>query len=103
MVDSGWTDAHSIWYILTEQRSQKSVPKERGVANRVDPLGVHYHGYHLCMNVRERKRGGESKIERWREGGREEGGGRERERGKGEREISITFLRYYYIPTSSWS
>ena len=88
MVNSGRTDAHSIRYILTEQRSQKSVPKERGVANCVDPLGVHHHGYHLCMNVRERKRGGGRARER---GGGREGGGRERERGKGEREISITF------------
>ena len=60
MVDGGWTDAHSIWYVLTEQRCEHSVSEERCVADCVDPLWVHYHGYHLracvCVCVCERER-----------------------------------------------
>ena len=56
MVDSGWTDTYSIWYILTKQRSEYSVSEERGVADCVDPLRVHHHGYHLCVCVSERER-----------------------------------------------
>ena len=56
MMHGGWTDANSIRYILTEQRCEHSVSEERGVANSVDPLWIHHHGYHLPKRKRERER-----------------------------------------------
>ena len=51
----GWADAHTIRYILTEQGSEDGVAKERGIAHRVDPVGIHYHrdnlDVHVCMYI----------------------------------------------------